>query len=121
MKAYSQDLRKRIVETVESGLNKSATARRFKVSLNTVKRYVKQFEQTNQLEPNLLPGRPATFTPQKLDLLKAQIAAKPDATLQEQADHWFENQGDKLSPATFSRALKRMKISYKKKPQSPRA
>jgi hypothetical protein len=40
MKAYSGDLRKRIVEAVERGMGKSEAARTFGVSLSSVKRYV---------------------------------------------------------------------------------
>jgi len=44
MKAYSQDLRERIKQAVvDERMTKAEAARRFKVSLNTVKRYVKQW------------------------------------------------------------------------------
>jgi transposase len=39
MKPYSEDLRIRIVQAVEEGTSKSATARLFDVSLSSVKRY----------------------------------------------------------------------------------
>ena len=40
MKAYSEDLRERIVEAVERGMGKSEVARTFGMSLSSVKRYV---------------------------------------------------------------------------------
>src|SRR5215212_5883333 len=42
MKAYSLDLRLKIVEFVRRGASKSETARRFGVNRSTVKRYLKQ-------------------------------------------------------------------------------
>ena len=40
MKAYSEDLRKKIDEAVGRGMGKSKAARNFGVSLSSVKRYV---------------------------------------------------------------------------------
>src|SRR5215217_7441995 len=46
MDAYSEDLRKKIVEAVEKrGMKKSEAARLFGVSLSSVKRYVRKFRQ----------------------------------------------------------------------------
>jgi DNA invertase Pin-like site-specific DNA recombinase len=39
MKAYSIDLRKKIVQSVKKGISKSETARRFDVNRSTVGRY----------------------------------------------------------------------------------
>jgi transposase len=41
MKAYSEDLRRKVVDAIERGLNKSEAARLFAVSLSSVKRYAK--------------------------------------------------------------------------------
>ncbi len=42
MKSYSEDLRKKIVATVERGTSKSETARLFGVGLSSVKRYLRR-------------------------------------------------------------------------------
>lgn len=42
MKAYSPDLRSRIVAAVDAGVSKAEAARRFDVALPSVKRYVRQ-------------------------------------------------------------------------------
>jgi transposase len=41
MKAYSEDLRRKVLDVIERGLNKSEAARLFGVSLSSVKRYAK--------------------------------------------------------------------------------
>ncbi len=51
MKAYSLDLRKKIVESVRRGISKSETARRFGVNHSTVKRYLKQLDEEGSLTP----------------------------------------------------------------------
>ena len=45
MKAYSIDLRERIVRAVEAGKAKSEVARLFDVNVSTVKRYLVRSEQ----------------------------------------------------------------------------
>jgi transposase len=56
MKAYSEDLRERIVEAVERGLGESEVARTFGVSLSSVKRYVGMAHQRRPLTPKKRPG-----------------------------------------------------------------
>lgn len=118
MKAYTVDLRERIVKAVEGGMNKTEASRVYQVSLNSVKRYVKQFKDSGQLEPKPIPGRPAAIIGEKQALLLQEVKANPDATLQERAEYWEQTQGLKLSRSTFSRSLKRLKLTYKKKPES---
>jgi transposase len=49
MRALSTDLRERIVRAVANGQPKQEAARRFGVSLASVKRYVTQQEQTGTI------------------------------------------------------------------------
>src|SRR5215203_707892 len=51
MKAYSLDLRKKIVESVTKGVSKSQTAPRFGVDRATVKRYCKRLDKCGTLAP----------------------------------------------------------------------
>ena len=58
MKPYSEDLRTRIVKTVEEGMSNSAAARLFGVSLSSVKRYSKIANRGDSLTPRKGGGRP---------------------------------------------------------------
>ena len=62
MKAYSEDLRKKIVASIvasiERGMSKAQAARLFDVSLSSVKRYSRTASQGGSLEPRKSPGRP---------------------------------------------------------------
>src|SRR2546429_2583561 len=69
MKAYSQDLRKRIIIAIGEGKSRREVARHFHVSLSTVKRYVRQWREQGHPLPKPPPGRPA----KKLALLQAQL------------------------------------------------
>ena len=57
MKAYSLDLRERIVEAVRGGMSKAQAARTFGVGATSVKRYVSLAQQDRSLEPGKAPGR----------------------------------------------------------------
>jgi len=57
MKAYSIDLRERVVAAVQRGISKAQTARTFGVGATSVKRYVNLAQQGRSLEPGKAPGR----------------------------------------------------------------
>lgn len=57
MKAYPPDLRTKIVTAVEAGRSQTEMARVFGVGLSTVKRYLKQHQETGSLAPKRHPGR----------------------------------------------------------------
>ena len=57
MKAYSEDLRRKVVEALERGLNKIQAARLFGVSLSSVKRYARLAREGLPLKPGKAPGR----------------------------------------------------------------
>jgi transposase len=80
MKAYSQDLRERVLRAVDQGYPRAAIIKLFGVSRATIKRYLKQRRQTGEVRVKAIPGRP----PKKLAPLhaglKAQLEAHADAT-----------------------------------------
>jgi transposase len=57
MKAYSEDLRRKVVEARERGLNKSEVARLFGVSLSSVKRFSRRARERLPLKPGKAPGK----------------------------------------------------------------
>ena len=56
MNAYSEDLRKKIIEALRRGATKSEAARAFGVSRSSVKRYAKLVEEGRHLAPRKRPG-----------------------------------------------------------------
>ena len=57
MKAYSKDLRKKIVDAIERGMPKAQAARTFGVGISTVKRYATKAQRGEPLEPGKAPGK----------------------------------------------------------------
>ena len=114
VKAYSPDLRHKIVAAVAAGHPQTEVARVFSVGLSTVKRYLKYHQETGSLAPKRHPGRAPTIRPDQRPLLWAQLEAHPAAFLDEHCRLWAEQTGIRLSPSTMSREIKRLGWTRKK-------
>ena len=115
MRAYSIDLRERIVRAVEAGHPKAVVARTFGVGLATVKRYVAQQQATGSLVPKQHLGPQPRLGPADAPALRAQLEAAPDATLAEHCQRWAESQRVAVSVPTMHRAIARLGWTRKKR------
>ncbi len=57
MKAYSEDLRQKIVDAIERGMPKAQAARTFGVGISSVKRYASKAQRGEPPEPGKPPGK----------------------------------------------------------------
>lgn len=108
MRAYSTDLRKKIVESVKKGLPKSETARRFGVDRATVKRYCKQLDEHGTLEPGKAPGKASKLDEKARKLLSGDLQVRPWATHSQRAEFLVAVAGVRVNEATICRAVKRL-------------
>src|SRR3954469_18590309 len=110
---YSQDLRKRILETVQRGDGSlRQIARRFLVSVSFVTRLLRLHRGTASLEPKPHGGgNPAVLGPEDLERLRELIRQQPDATLEELR----QRLGAPCRTMTISRALRKLGLPRKKK------
>ena len=114
MKAYSKDLRKKVVEAVqERGMVKSEAARTFGVSLSSVKRYVGKARQGNSLSPRKHPGPRPKLNERARRLLEADVEKRPAVTLMQRCRFVEGVAGVSVSESTLSRLLRRMGFSPK--------
>ena len=104
MKAYSQDLRQRVLRAVDAGQRQAEIAKTFTVSVATIKRYLKQRRETGHVQPKAIPGRPAKKGAVLQAHLRAQLEAHPDATREEHCRLFQAEQGIEVSTASISRA-----------------
>ena len=112
MKAYSQDLRDRVIATyIENKLTRTQIARLYKINIDTVCDWVKRFlttgDYTSKQSSN--PGRSQTYT-DKTSILD-YFAQNPDANAIEARNALAPN----VPISTFYDTLNRMEITYKKK------
>src|SRR5436190_1064921 len=113
MKAISQDLRERILDTVQGGDGTlGQIARRFLVSVSFITRLLQLHRSTGSLEPRPHGGgNPAVLGPEDLEQLRDLVQKQPDATLEE----CRQRLGVSCSLMTISRALSQLGLPRKKK------
>jgi transposase len=114
MNAYSEDLRKKIVEALRRGTTKSEAARAFGVSRSSVKRYAKLVEKGCSLAPKKRPGSKPKIDEDTRSLLEADLEERPAATLSERREFLRRVAGLSVSESTVSRMLRRLGWSRKK-------
>src|SRR3712207_2563941 len=106
MRAYSMDLRERIVAAVDRGMTQEQAAATFGVSVNTVARYLARRRTTGSLAPTTYRHGPVPEKKQRLQAwLPARLAVAADATLAEHAAAFTAEEGVVVSTATMSRAI----------------
>jgi transposase len=114
MKAYSEDLRKKIVAAIEQrGMSKAQAARLFDVSLSSVKRYARTARQGDSLVPKKSTGRPRKVNKSARVLLKEDVKEHPAATIGQRRRFLEHITGTTLSDSTVRRLMKRMGFSQK--------
>jgi DNA invertase Pin-like site-specific DNA recombinase len=114
MNAYSEDLRKKIVEALRRGMGKSEAARSFGVSLSSVKRYARMAQEGRPLAPKKRPGSKPKMDESARRILESDMEERPAATLPQRREYLQKIAGLKVSESTVSRMLKRMGWSRKK-------
>jgi transposase len=112
-KAYSLDLRKRIVDFVEAGHSRHEAARHFEVSVSFAVKLVKQYRLTGSYAAKPEGGwRYSKLDPRRSYLLR-RVAEKPDITMPELASE-LAGMGIKIAPASLSRWFRRNGYRFKK-------
>jgi transposase len=105
MRAYSQDLRERVLAAVrrrDGTLQQIAD--QFLVSVSFITRLLQLHRGTGSLEPRPHGGgNPAVLTPRDLERLRESVQKQPDATLEELR----QRLGASCSLMTISRALRK--------------
>jgi transposase len=110
MKAYSMDLRVRVLADCDAGMRTRAVARKYTVSESWVRGLKRRRAATGEVAARPPRNRRVGFRDRYADWLRAAVAAKPDRTLAELRDHL----GVRVSLGTLWQALTDLKISWKK-------
>ena len=116
---YSQDLRERVVGTVEAGASCHEAAATFEVGVSSAIRWVARFRQTGSVQAKPMGGSRSPLDAHK-DRLLALIAAEPDLTLQEIRSR-LAARGIFVAASSVWRFCDRHDLTFKKKPARLRA
>jgi len=123
MKAYSLDLRQRVLQAALSGDHSIAeVASLFGVGTAFVNKMLSLHRAGVDLAPRPHGGGfPARLLPRHEKVLRSQVRRHKDATLAELREHLEERAGLAVSVSTVSRALIRLGLGRKKKSGGERA
>jgi transposase len=114
MKAYSTDLRERVLAAHARGLSRRELIELFQISQGSITRWLQQQRLTGDLTPQTPPGRARSIPADQEAALRRQVEAAPDATLAAHAAQWATDYGTRVSSWTIARALRRLGWSRKK-------
>jgi transposase len=121
MKAYSKDLREKIVDAIGRGMPKAQAARTFGIGISTVKRYASKAQRGEPLEPGKAPGKRPKMDERLSKLLKEDLKERPFATLRERCDYVKVISGLSVSRSTMCRAIARIGSTRKKGDKAPQS
>jgi transposase len=110
-KAYSYDLRQKVMDSIElDGLKKSEASQLFNISRNTINLWFRRRTETGdiQAKPTSVPGQRQKIT--DWQQFREFVQQHGDKTQAEMAQLWGE-----ISERTISRALKQIGFTRKKK------
>src|SRR3954454_25243349 len=106
VRAYSMDLRERVVAAVDAGLPQSQAAEQLGVSLRTVERYLARRRVTGSLAATEQRHGPEPKVRGQLQAwLPAGLDVAPDATPAEHVAAFVAAGGQRVSLAAMSRAI----------------
>jgi transposase len=112
MRAYSMDLRERVLADWDAGLGTNAVARKYRVSPEWVRKLRRQRDATGDIRPRRGRTGPKPKLAAYVEQLTELVQESPDATLAELR----EKLGLKVSVVTLWRVLKKLGLVLKKSP-----
>jgi transposase len=118
-KPYSQDLRERVMASVDGGTGAYAVAPLFQVSVSYIYKVLGRRQATGETTARLgRAGRKAKLAAHD-EALRARVAAHPDATLEE-LQKWLAVERDvEVSIGCLWNRLQRLKLPLKKRHSAP--
>lgn len=112
-KAYSLDLRTRVLNDCDAGMNSEEAAEKYSVSASWVYDLRKKRRETGSIAPKKYqPGPKLKLAPYEQEV-RQLVADHPDATLEEL--HAMLPNREDVTCVTLHNFLKRLKITWKKR------
>jgi len=117
MKAYSLDLRQKIIDTYFEGeISQRHLAKQFRVALSFVEKLLKQYRETGNIAPKVrIQQTPTKLNQEQLNVLSSIVSANNDATLNELRILLEQQTGVLIGRSTLDRMLRLLNLTLKKK------
>ncbi len=110
MRAYSMDLRERVLAAVDRGTPREEIVRTLGVSQPTIRRYLRLRRETGSVAPKPPPKRTFSIgqTVEQRAALWKQLEERDASALEKHCLLWERKQGVKVSISTMGRAIRRL-------------
>jgi transposase len=116
MKAYSVDLREKVVKAYQTGnFSVRKLAATFGVGKAFVQKMLKQYREEGHVNPGKQGTRKKAVLADYSVQLIALVEKYPDATLSEYCEYWLETMGQLVSSSMMCRELQKLNLTRKKK------
>ena len=110
---YSSDLRKRVIEAVETGASRREAAELFEIDPSSAVRWLQCWNETGRCAPKPRGGSTSPLE-QCAEQILALVAEQPDLTLEETVTELGKRR-IRTSHSSVSRFFQRHEITFKKK------
>jgi transposase len=117
MKAFSNDLRERVLADFLKGLKFADLGRKYSVSAEWVRQFIRRYQATGEIAARAPLKKKVPFYRRHEGALRTAVAEQPDLTL----EGLRTKLGLSVSIGTLHHALVRLKLSFKKKRKSRRS
>jgi transposase len=117
MKAYSMDLRERVLADCDAGMEVRQVAVKYRVSESWIRRLKQRRRESGEVSPRKSGHAAEPKWLAHRERLEELVREQPDATLAELR----ERLGIDISVQTLSRALRALQLTFKKKSSAPRS
>ncbi len=116
MKAYSFDLRQKIVDVyAEGNVSQRQLALQFRVALSFVEKLLKRYRETGTIAPKVRTKQtPTKLNDEQLTVLQQIVEANNDATLDELRYQLEQQTGVLIGRSTLARMLQKLHLTVKK-------
>ena len=118
--SYSEDLRGRVLASVDGGMAARAAASVFRVSVSYIYKALIRRRRTGEVNASARRGhRPRKLTPEQEGALASHIGAHPDTTLAALQTWLAAEHAVRLSNGAVWSAVDRLGLSFKKRRSAP--
>ena len=113
MRAYSEDLRERVIAAWEEGKTQGWIARAYRISTGSIKRYVRRYKATGSVAATEQRRQAPRISGEYEPALRALVTQAPLAKLDWYCAEWQRQTGIVVSIKTMSRMLVRLGLRQK--------
>ena len=118
-RAYSSDLRVRVIEAINAGLSTRQAAARFAIGIATAGAWHRCWRKTGEMKPGRLGNPGGSKLDRHEEFILGLIAAQKDIALHEIAERLAQTHRVSAQPSTVWYFLNKRGITFKKRQRMP--